>query len=198
MAGSKANDQATPGKEPPGSRKDAIERYWETIQAQMAFLEQIDAKSQRLVRYSALLVGIVLTAISFVPQTEAVGSADVTLLVEIDFVGGVSLLLGAVGLAAYASLDSVLRYGLGESFGYRVADGTVESPKYEQVVLNTYAAIVGRNRTVINVNARRFQHALLALLVGLVYVSLSGLLALISVGLAGKTLLWIVATVVAG
>lgn len=192
------DDRSAPGKGDSVSREDAIERYWQTVEAQMAFLDQIDAKSQRIVRYSALLVGVVLTAISFVPRTEVIDSADVSFLVKFAFVGGVGLLLVAIGLAAYTSLDSVLRYGLGENFGYRVADGTIESPKYERVVLNTYASIVGRNRTVINVNARRFQHALLALLVGLIYVSLAGLLAVFSVGLTGKALLSIVATAIAG
>lgn len=198
MTGSGMDDRSAPGKGASVSREDAIERYWQTVEAQMAFLDQIDAKSQRIVRYSALLVGVVLTAISFVPRTEVIDSADVSFLVKFAFVGGVGLLLVAIGLAAYTSLDSVLRYGLGENFGYRVADGTIESPKYERVVLNTYASIVGRNRTVINVNARRFQHALLALLVGLIYVSLAGLLAVFSVGLTGKALLSIVATAIAG
>lgn len=198
MADSGTGGRTTPGADVLEPRADAIERYWQTIEAQIAFLEQIDDKSQRIVRYTALLVGIVVTAVTFVSRTEAIGPADTSTLVKLTFIGGVGLLLVSIGLAAYTSLDSVLRYGLGHNFGYRIADGTIQSPKYERIVLNTYASVVGRNRKVINVNARRFQHVLLALLVGLIYVSLSGLLVLVSLDSTGKLLLSFVATVAAG
>jgi uncharacterized membrane protein YidH (DUF202 family) len=197
MAGRAAGDPASPGTDDLEPRADAIERYWQTIQAQMSFLERIDVKAQRLVRYTALLVGIVLTAVSFVSRTGGVVSTDVSLISRLSFVLGIGMLLAAIGLVAYTSLNSAMRYGLGQNFGHCVADGTIRSPDYERIVMNAYASVVGQNRKVVNVNGRRFQRSLIALLVGLVYVSSSGLMVVLSVGPPSKVLLLMVVSAIA-
>lgn len=161
----------------------------------MSFLERIDVKAQRIVRYTALLVGVVLTAVSFVSRTGGVVSTDVSLISKLSFVLG--MLLAAIGFAAYTSLNSVMRYGLGQNFGHCVADGTIRSPDYERIVVNAYASVVGQNRKVVNMNARRFQRSLIALLVGLVYVSSSGLMVVLSIGQPSEVALLLVVSVIA-
>lgn len=197
MAGRVVGNPGPPGASNLEPRADAIERYWRTIETQIAFLEQIDVKAQRIIRYTALLVGIVLTAVSFVSRTGGIVAADVSLVSKLTFVLGIGSLLAAIGLATYTSLNSAMRYGLGQNFGHRVADGTIRSPDYERIVVNAYASVVGQNRKVVNVNARRFQRSLIALLVGLVYVSSSGLMVVLSVSQPSEGALLMVVSAIA-
>lgn len=90
-------------------RVDAIERYWQTIQAQMSFLERIDGKAQRLVRYTVVLVGVVLTAVSLMSRSGVVSLARVTPVAMATFTVGLGLLLCAIGFAGYTSLNSNLQ-----------------------------------------------------------------------------------------
>lgn len=195
MAGSGTGGRTTPGVDASKPQVDAIERYWQIIQAQMSFLERIDGKAQRLVRYAALLVGIVLTTVSFVSRSDVDALVEVSIAVKVTFVVGLGLLLVAIGFAGYTSLNSDLQYGLGRKFGHRVADGLVESPDYERIVLNTHATAASLNRIIINANARRFRKSLLSLLLGLYYVSLSGFLVVLSISVRMQVLLSFVATV---
>lgn len=195
MDGRTAGDPLSAGIGELEPRADAIERYWQTIQAQMTFLERIDSKAQRLVRYAVLLVGIVLTAMSFATRSEAVALAGVSTTAKATFVAGFGLLLAAIGFAGYTSLNSNLQYGLGKQFGHRVADGIVESPDYERIVLNTHTVAASLNQIVVNTNAERYRKSLLSLLLGLYYIALSGPLALLSVGKGTQVLALFAASV---
>lgn len=195
MADGAAGEIASPGGDELEPRADAIERYWQTIQVQMTFLERIDGKAQRLVRYTALLVGIVLTAVSFVSRTDAVALDGVSPVAKATFIVGFGLLLIAFGFAGYTSLNSNLQYGLGKKFGHRVAEGIVESPEYERIVLNTHTVAASLNQIVVNTNAERYRKSLLSLLLGLYYVAVSGPLALLSAGPKTQVLILCLASI---
>ncbi|PCR88674.1 hypothetical protein [Natrinema ejinorense] len=166
-----------------GEREDAIERYERTIDHQIALLDGIDDKAQKVVQYTGAVLGLVLTAISIIPRVEGITFGDIPLASQTTLILGIFALLGAIALGMITYLSSVIEYGLGGEFGHSVAAGDIESPVYEEVILNSYSTTVENNREVINTNAIRFRWTLEALITGIALLVLSGLYFLFQVPL---------------
>ncbi|ELY97108.1 hypothetical protein [Natrialba asiatica] len=164
-------------------RRDAINRYERTLDHQVALLDGIDEKAQKIVQYTGVVIGLVLTVVSLIPRVEGITFGDIPYSSQITFALGIFALLGAIAFGMITYLSSVIEYGLGGEFGHSVASGTVESPFYEEVVLNSYATAVESNREVININAVRFRRTLEFLITGIALLVLSGLYFLFQVPL---------------
>lgn len=162
-------------------RADAIRRYWQVICTQVSFSERTDTKAQHLVRQAALIVGIVLTGVSIFVRSQSVDIGEISTMAKLSFTLGIVALLSTIGFAAYTSLNSNVQYGFGRKVGHRVADGYLNTPEYEQLVLNAYVRAVCLNRRIVNVNAERYRVSLLSFLLGIYYITLSGLLSLLSI-----------------
>lgn len=144
------------------------------MQKQLALINETDTKAANVVKYSTVLVGAVFTALSVVARSPTVSLGSVGLLTRVLFLTGVCALLVSSCVAVITYLSSVQEYGPKPAFGYLVTGDLVESPEYEELLLNGYATVVRKNREVIDVNARRFRWSLAALLVGIVYTALAG------------------------
>lgn len=159
---------------------DSLDRYERTIDAQLELITAIDKKAANVVRYTSLLVGAVFTALSVVSRSTALSLGDVRILPRLTFYVGVVALVLAICVAIVTYVSSVREYGPDPSYGHAVAGGVVERPEYENVLLTGYADAVRDNREVIDANARRFRWSLAALLVGIVYSVLAGVLVTLS------------------
>lgn len=155
---------------------DSLDRYERTIDAQLDLITAIDEKAANVVRYTTLLVGAIFTALSVVSRSSVLSLHEIRVLPRLTFYVGVVALVVAISVAIVTYVSSVREYGPDPSYGYAVAEGLVETPQYEDVLLTGYADAVRDNGTVIDTNARRFRWALIALLVGIVYSVLSGVL----------------------
>ncbi|WP_123623524.1 hypothetical protein [Halorubrum sp. CSM-61] len=175
--------------------ENAINRFERTIDHQIDLLREIDNKAQRVVQYTAVLIGVLFTAISLIPETDSVSLADGGLIATISFLIGLGGFLLAICAAIITFLSSVQEYGLAREFGYNVSDEVFDDQTYKQAILNSYADAVAENRRVIAVNAQRFGYSLAALFVGIVFSSLAGFLFLTSFSLRINVSLVGVATI---
>lgn len=176
-------------------REDAINRFERTIDHQIDLLREIDNKAQRVVQYTAVLIGVIFTALSLIPKTENVSLADAGLNELASFSAGLGGFLLAICAAIITYLSSVQEYGLAQEFGYDVADGVFDDQTYKELILNSYARAVGDNRRVIAVNAQRFGYSLAALFAGIVFSSLGGFFLLTSFGWLGNFILGALSTI---
>lgn len=154
--------------------EDAINRFERTIDHQIDLLREIDNKAQRVVQYTAVLIGVVFTALSLILRTDNVALADAGPNALASFLTGLGGFLLAICAAIITYLSSVQEYGLAREFGYNVADAVFDDRTYKEAILNSYADAVADNRRVIAVNAQRFGYSLAALFAGIVFSSLGG------------------------
>lgn len=145
---------------------DSLDRFERTIDVQISLMNELDEKASNVVRYTALLLGGIFTALSLLPRSDAVSLDSVGPLPTIVFLLGTASLVVAIVAAIITYLSSVQEYGPDPAYGDNVADRAIQSPDYEAVLLSGYTRAVDNNRRVIDVNARRFRWSLLALLVG--------------------------------
>lgn len=153
---------------------DSLDRFERTIDVQISLMNELDEKASNVVRYTALLLGGIFTALSLLPRSDAVSLDSVGPLPTIVFLVGTASLVVAIVAAIITYLSSVQEYGPDPAYGDNVADRAIQSPDYEAVLLSGYTSAVDNNRRVIDVNARRFRWSLLALLVGIVYSASAG------------------------
>lgn len=170
-------NSATVVVEPP-PRMDAMDRYERMLDVQIDVLDGIDDKAAHLTRLIGVLLGIMLTAASLVPEFEAVSLTGESAPTVVTAAIGVSALLVALGFAVLTYLSSNFEYGASVEIARHFASANLEADDYSSVMLHAYADIIVRNRRVVVVNSRRFRNALASLFVGLVAVSLAALLAL--------------------
>lgn len=162
--------------------RDAIDRFQRTIDVQLQLLDGIDNKAQRVSQYTVILVGVIFTAVSLIPETNALSFEHASTAIVFAFLGGITGLIVAIGWSIITYISSVQEYGPDRGFGYDVADGTLDPPLYREALLVSYSDAVARNRLVIDTNAQRFKNALAALMAGIVYVSAAGAMLLIPGG----------------
>jgi len=168
---------------------DALTRYERTIDHQLGLLNSIDDKAQTVVQYTGVVLGLLATSVSLIPRINGVQFSDVPESSKLMFIGGAMMLLGAIVGGMITYLSSVITYGLGPKFGASVAERRIQSPIYEESILNSYADAVDENRDVINTNAIRFKLTLEILIAGLSLLALSGLYAILSPPLWGEGIL---------
>lgn len=157
-------------------RVDSLDRFERTIDVQLSLIDAIDRKAANVVRYTTLLVGAIFTALSVVSRSDVLALDEIGVLARVTFYVGVVAFVSAIGVAIVTYSSSVRKYGPNASYGQAVADGAIETPRYEQTLLVGYADAVRANRRVVYANARRFRWALAGLLVGTVYTTLAGIL----------------------
>ena len=155
-------------------RIDALDRFERTINAQLDLLSRIDDKAANVVRYTPLLIGVLFTGLTLATRSDSLSLYDVAPLPSALFFIGTTSLLVAICVATITYLSSVREYGPDASYGYNVADGDVRTPDYETHLLVGYADAVEDNMEATNANALRFRRALASLLVGVVYTSIAG------------------------
>lgn len=153
---------------------DAIDRYERMIDVQIDVLDGINDRAKHLARLVGVLLGIVLTALSLLPEFESVGVRGTSTMAALAVaVGG---LLSSLVFAAVTYLGSNFEYGASPVVARYFAATDLSGDEYASVMLNAYAEVIPRNERVVAANARRFRNGLASLFVGLSALSVAVLL----------------------
>lgn len=142
------------------------------VDIQVQTLNEIDEKAAKTARLIAVLLGLTLTGASLVPQLTPL-SFDTSSGVLVASLGiGLGSLLLSLGFAVVTYLSSRFLYGPTEYLGWFLSEYSVPRPAYRHQLLGGYHTAIQANKYVVRVNSRRFRNSLTALLVGLLYLSL--------------------------
>lgn len=165
-------------------RVDAADRLERVIDAQIATLDGIDTKAQYVTRLVAVLLGVVLSALSLANRQGLLTGPNVTTHAVVTFGIGVAALLLSMTAAVVTYLGSRFGSGLHQNVGHLLSDPdyATDAETHFRRVVGAYGHVVETNDRVIGANAERFRLSLLLLLVGVLYVSLSVVLYFTTLG----------------
>jgi hypothetical protein len=170
------------------ARIDAANRLERHLDEQLTSIQRIDDKAEHITRLLGVLLGLVFTALSvvsqFSPQPVTEGSNpvvplhSVTVPTESAFLMGVVFLLISLFGSVITYLSSVVRRGLHPNVGHLLSRDDYETTTEEHVrrVLGTYGYNIEENHEVVMTNARRLRVTLLFLMLGISYLSASGIM----------------------
>lgn len=161
------------GSEEWSPKQDAIDRFERMVDVQVQTLNDIDTKAAELMRLLAVLLGVVLTGVSLIPEFKALTLTVDSAPLVVSAVVGVGGLLLSLGFAIITYLSSRFDYGVSPGVAEYVANNEVTGEEYAGIMLRGYADIIPDNRDVVRANSRRFRNALTALLVALASLALA-------------------------
>lgn len=149
--------------------EDLINRYDSMVQTQIRAIHDIDTKAAKAVRVNVLLIGLLLSAISLMYRENGFEAfpLEAKLLLGL----GISGLLVSVGAGIVTYLSSVFRHGPSASIGEDFLEKRVREQDYRDYLLDLNSNMVVENRRVVRNNSRRFRRTLLALLLGIIHLS---------------------------
>ena len=152
---------------------DTFDRLEKTIGKQFQLMNEIDNKAKSLAQYTALLVSIILTALSLLFHNGEITSLETTPIIEISFSLGITSLFLAILQSIHTYLSSVIEYGISGEFAEDTVRRRLDRSWYLPLGIIAYSNAVKENIRVINTNARRFRWAAFLLAVGLLFIFLS-------------------------
>lgn len=157
---------------------DAADRLERVIDSQITTLNGIDDKAEHVTRLVGILFGIVFSLLSLGMQFDGVAFAGAGPPTILAFAVGIGSLILAMAAAIVTYLSSTFKTGLHQNVGYLLSDPEYETTMETHVrrVVGAYGYRIERNEHVVNTNSRRFRRALLSMLVGVSYLSLSAML----------------------
>lgn len=182
-------DAAFPVEDATSNAKvDAANRLERHLDEQLTSIQRIDDKAEHITRLLGVLLGLVFTALSVVSQFSATDTGErvnpvahleaVPVPTEIAFLFGVVFLLLSLIGSVITYLSSVVRRGLHPNVGHLLSRDDYETDTGEHVrrVLGTYGYNIQENHEVLMTNARRLRLTLICLLLGVSYLSVSGVM----------------------
>lgn len=144
----------------------------ETLERQMRTGEDLDSKASDLLRFNAILIGVVVSAMALTLRS----GLDVPSL-PVWLVGVAGTGVALVGLSTLLSILAyeVTEYGVGlRTRSLRGILGDDPGPQeFQERLVRTYADIIEGNRTPLDKTADRLKLALWTLLAGLAFLGLA-------------------------
>ncbi|MCU4973958.1 hypothetical protein OB955_14585 [Halobacteria archaeon AArc-m2/3/4] len=177
---------------------DLIDRYERMVQTQVETLNGIDDKAATTMRVVALLLGVLLTVLTLILDVDGITLSRESGLAILWLAIGLCSLLFSLGFSVYTYLSSRFLHGPSEDLGRVLAEHHVEVEDYRSHLLRGYATAIEQNRHVVRTNSRRFRNCLLALMYGILGVSLGLALLVISIPFWGEIVVTIVVSLVTG
>lgn len=155
---------------------DASDRLERVIERQLSTIDGIDDKAAHVTRLIGILIGLVFGVLSLAINVDPGSLPRADLPVKLAFILGMTGLLAAMGAAIITYLSSKFRSGLHFDVGYFLSEPDAETTfdSHLRRVLGTYAEIIEANELVITANSSRFRLTLLLLLVGVLFLSVTG------------------------
>jgi hypothetical protein len=169
---------------------DLLSRYHDMLNTQMDSINEIDDKASNTARLIGVLFGLILTAASFGVTTEHIQLDDVSTAFFVMLSISLVTLLIALLLSITTYLSSTIIHGPTSAVGGYMANYRVDSQQYIDIMLRTYSTAVRENKKVILKNASRFKNTLAALMAGLIYLLVTGILLAAAVHETGSQLQW--------
>lgn len=177
---------------------DAADRFERSIDVQIQTLNAVNDKAEHVTRLLGLLIGAILSVVAVGVRVNDGSLSPPNTPLLLLFIAGLASLLLAMTLSTITYLSSKFKIGL----HYRPAQllsqdaYSVGKQTHYKRIIGTYAYNLERNEEVIDVNAKRFRRALVALLVGVVFLSAAGISFLASLGPDQRWLVVAIAIVV--
>ncbi|WP_455448140.1 hypothetical protein [Natrinema thermotolerans] len=172
--------------------EDLLGRYERMIQTQVETVNGIDEKSATTMRVVAVLLGVLLSLLTFLSDDYTVTVTAETLLPVLWVAVGVTGLLASLGWCLYTYLSSRMLFGPTADLGEVLSEHTVSTTDYQSHLLRGYATAIKTNREVIRTNSRRFRNTLLTLLYGLVGITTGLALFIISLPICADAIVSLV------
>lgn len=157
------------------TRFDLIDRFERNVDMQASLLGEIDDKAGRIARLVALVLGVVVSALS-IGVRFSTGSPEATVPTLVTFgLGTVGLVVSMAG-ALVTYLSSKIKLGVHPTSARTLEGSPISKRTYSRLVMKSYANTLEKNRRVLDVNARRLQFTLTSLVVGTSNLALAALL----------------------
>lgn len=163
------------GSEPTETRFDLIDRFERNVDMQASLLGEIDAKAGRVARLIALVLGVVVSALSIGVQL-GTGPPEVTAPTLVTFGLGIAGLTISMAGAIITYLSSNIGLGVHPASAINLEEPSIDRTTYSRLVMNSYANTLERNWRVLDANAIRLRVTLASLVVGTSYLALAVLL----------------------
>lgn len=160
-----------------GSLVDTADRFERTIDHQIQLIDGIDNKAEHVTRLLGILIGAILSVLAVGVRINNGKIEPPNTPLFIMFVFGVLSLILAMAFSIITYLSSRFKIGL----HYRPAnllsqgDYDVVDRKHYKRIIGTYGYALEKNKDVIEVNSKRFRRALVFLLIGVIFLSGSGI-----------------------
>ncbi|WP_440767485.1 hypothetical protein [Natronorubrum sp. DTA7] len=144
-------------------REVAYQEVRAVIDAQNGTMADIDDKAVRTVRFTAVLIGLLVTALQYAPemfQQELFAAAIIALVIS-----------ALVGIITYN--ESNLYVGPRGTYIEALTDNDFDGESWEEDLLETYAGMISENRDDIRWNALLLGVSLGTLTGGIIFATLS-------------------------
>lgn len=161
---------------------DATDRFERTLDTQIQLINDIDSKAEHVTRLIGVFIGALLSILAVAFR---INNGEVTPLstpIFVSFVLGIILLLLSMGGSIVTYLSSKFKIGLHYNPALLLSRSNYDTDLETHLrrTIGTYAYNLEKNESVIEVNSRRFRLSLVSLLCGVVFLSNSGILFIIS------------------
>ncbi|MFC4437455.1 MULTISPECIES: hypothetical protein [Natrialbaceae] len=158
------------------AKEDLADRYQDMLDSQLSAIENFDTKAWRVARLVGILLGVLFTGIS-------VFSADVTVQLTVEHLPvivavsvGISALVVSLIFAALCILSTTAGFGLRVELADALNEGNIDDEDYPGLVTKSYSKNIKNNIKVMRAKGRRLRYALSALVVGVLTLSIGGIL----------------------
>lgn len=156
---------------PVEARFDLIDRFERNIDMQATLLGEIDDKAGYVSRLVALVLGVVVSALSIGIRLGGPLNADFPTLVAFGL--GTAGLIVSMSGAIITYLSSKIKLGVHPDSAKILQKPSIGKSTYSRLVVNSYAGTLEENRKVIDVNAKRLRYTLASLVAAISYLTLA-------------------------
>lgn len=137
-----ADSRETVAEQDDAALRTAVSEARLTIDHQIDSLDDIDTKAVRLIRVNVILLGLILTALSFATRST---SLSVTDFINVRFGAGITLLLGSTAVAALTYTASDYRVGLSAENIEQIHSLSLTDEELQRVLSNSYRDWIKHN-----------------------------------------------------
>jgi hypothetical protein len=159
---------------------DLADRYQNMLDRQLAAIENFDTKAWRIARLVGVLLGVFFTGVSVFSAEVAVKLSVEYLPVTTAVAFGISALIVSLIFSALCILSTTAGFGLRVEFTDALNEGEVNGEDYPGLVTKSYSKNIENNIKVVKAKGRRLRYALSALIVGVLMLSVGGILLFVS------------------
>lgn len=163
--------------------RDMLRRYEQMVQTQVDTLNGIDDKAAYTARLIALLIGIFFTGTSILITADQLALSTETGSALLTAALALIALVVSMTYAIFTYLSSRFEYGPSPAAGLTLAEKDIPADRYKTMMLRTYSEILTANYAVVLSNIERFEVSLAGLMVGILFLSATGVLLVLPGGL---------------
>jgi len=153
-------------------KEDVVARFEQFIDKQLQAYNDIDKKSEHIMRTAGLIIGIIISGASLALNNSSIDVSSIQASSQIILVAGVGFLFFSLFSAVITYTNVRLKIGLDEKVAYQVAeDDDIDYETHLNRLLTSYGNIFESNKETLNDLNTPLRHSVTSLLVGLLWLS---------------------------